>query len=159
MLNLHYTWLWSCQFQNGQPVWHLHTSVLVDKIEAVQRRATRMVLGQRRMEMDHDNRLKLLNWSSLKLRRKFLSMSYVMKALYGFITCNVGRQDISVNGRHADTVRFNHLRARTRRLHCSAVNAFPRYWDELPKSLRSGVVGLSFQAWANLLRCHVCYSQ
>ena len=109
--------------------------------------------------MDYDNRLKLLNWSSLKSRRKFLLMSYVIKALYGFITCNIVRQDISVNGRHADTVRFNHLRARTQRLHCSAVNVFPRYWDELPDSLRSGVVELSFRMWANSLRNHVCCPQ
>ena len=56
----------------GQPVWHLYTSTLVDKLEKVQRRATRIILGQRMMEMDYDNRLKLLNWSSLNSRRKFV---------------------------------------------------------------------------------------
>ena len=141
----------------GQPVWHIYTSTLVDKLEKVQRRATRIILGQRRMEMDYDNGLKLLNWSSLNSRIKLLLISYVMKALYGFITCDIVRRDISVSGRHTETVRFDHRRARTQRLHCSAVNVFARYWDELPDSLRSGVVELSFRGWANSLRCHVCY--
>ena len=35
----------------GVPVWHLHTNALIDKIERVQRRATRMILKQRKMQM------------------------------------------------------------------------------------------------------------
>ena len=66
----------------GQPAWHLHTRLLSDRLESVQRRATRVILKQRRQEMSYQN--------------------------------------IMYNGRHLETVKFNHLRARTNRLHLSA---------------------------------------
>ena len=56
-------------------------------------------------------------------------------------------------GRHRDTVHFCHLRARTQRLHGSAVNAFARERDELPEHLRSGKV---LNNWIHSLRSHLC---
>ncbi|XP_038046426.1 argininosuccinate synthase-like isoform X1 [Patiria miniata] len=41
----------------------------------------------------------------------------------------------------------------------SAVNVFAREWDELPESLRSGVVEMSLNSWINSLRCHLCRPQ
>ena len=131
----------------GQPVWHLHHQNLIGKIENVQRRVTRIVLKQRRQEMAYQTRLQLLNWQSLECRRKFTLIVYIMKALYGLVRCDAVRRNIVVNGRHLETVRFNHLRARTNRLHLSAINSFPRYWDELPDNLRSEVVENSLQSW------------
>mgnify|MGYP001185908658 CR=1 FL=1 len=134
----------------GQPAWHLHTRLLSDRLESVQRRATRVILKQRRQEMSYQNRLQQLNWQSLETRRKYSLLTYVTKALFGVVNG-------VVNGRHLETVKFNHLRARTNRLHLSAINSFPRYWDELPDSLRSGVVESSLQSWIAKLRCSLSF--
>ena len=141
----------------GQPAWHLHTRLLSDRLESVQRRATRVILKQRRQEMSYQNRLQQLNWQSLETRRKYSLLTYVTKALFGVVKCDAVLRNITVNGRHLETVKFNHLRARTNRLHLSAINSFPRYWDELPDSLRSGVVESSLQSWIAKLRCSLSF--
>ena len=139
----------------GQPVWQLHTSVLSNKLEQIQRRATRIALRQKRQEMSHPERLRLLNWNSLATRRKFCLTSYVIKSLFGYINCNTVRDGVSVNPRRDDTVKFVHLRARTQRLHCSAINAFPRLWEEFPLDLRSEVTVNSLSSWLGKLRRHL----
>ena len=123
----------------GQPAWHLHTQALSQKVESVQRRATRLILRQKRQEMSYHDRLLQLNWQTLETRRKCSLIIYVVKALYGFVKCDAVKRSILVNSRHLEVVKFSHLRARTNRLHLSAINSFPRYWDELPECLRSGV--------------------
>ena len=45
----------------GQPAWHLHTQALSQKVESVQRRATRLILRQKRQEMSYHDRLLHLN--------------------------------------------------------------------------------------------------
>ena len=139
----------------GQPVWQLHTSVLSNKLEQIQRRATRIALRQKRQEMSYPERLRLLNWNSLASRRKFCLTSYVIKSLFGYINCNTVRDGVSVNPRRDDTVKFVHLRARTQRLHCSAINAFPRLWEEFPLDLRSEVTVNSLSSWLGKLRRHL----
>ena len=104
--------------------------------------------------MTYENRLQLLNWQTLESRRKYCLISYVVKALFGIVNCDTVRRCIFVNVRHVDTVKFVHLRARTQRMHCSTINAFPRYWEELPESLRSGVVETSLSAWLSQLKSH-----
>ena len=78
-----------------------------------------------------------------------------MKALYGVINSEVVKRDVMVNGRYVEEVKFKHLRARTQRLHFSPVNVFARYWDELPESLRTGVVELPLRSWINSVRGHL----
>ena len=108
------------------------------KVESVQRRATRLILRQKRQEMSYHDRLLQLNWQTLETRRKCSLIIYVVKALCGFVKCDAVKRSILVNSRHLEVVKFNHLRARTNRLHLSAINSCPRYWDELPEYLRSG---------------------
>ena len=143
----------------GQPAWHLHTQALSQKVESVQRRATRLILRQKRQEMSYHDRLLHLNWQTLETRRNCSLMIYVVKALYGFVKCDAVKRSISVNSRHLEVVKFNHLRARTNRLHLSAINSFPRYWEELPDSLRSGVVVNSLQSWIHMLKNYVLHTK
>ena len=139
----------------GQPVWYLYTQKQINEIEKVQRRATRQILKQRRMEMSYDDRLKILRWHTLEVRRLFLLLCYVVKALYCIIRCDVVRHNVHVNPRHTETVKFRHLRARTQSLHCFAIHQFPRLWDDLPELLRTGVVEISLPSWIFQLRRHL----
>jgi len=43
-------------------------------LEKVQRRASRLALGQKRGEMDYEDRLKIINWPTLEKRRFFISL-------------------------------------------------------------------------------------
>lgn len=139
----------------GQPVWYLYLKKHIDAIEKVQRRATRQILKQRRMDMSYDDRLKTLRWHTLEVRRIFLLICYFLKALFFIIRCDVVKLNIQVNVRHTETVKFRHLRARTQSMHCSALNQFPRIWENLPESLKTGVVELSLSAWIFQLRRHL----
>ena len=139
----------------GQPAWFLHTAILSNKIEEIQRRATRIALRQKRQEMSYEERLIRLNWHSLESRRKFCLISYVVKALYGLVNCDSVRHGVSVNPRHMEAVKFVHLRARTQRLHCSAIHTFSRLWEELPLDLRAEVAVDPLISWLGKLRHHL----
>ena len=56
------------------PVWSPY--LLKDKlaIEKVQRRASRIALGQKLREMSYEERCILLNWNTLQPRREYLSV-------------------------------------------------------------------------------------
>ena len=43
-------------------------------LEKVQRRVSRVALGQKRGEMEYEERIKILNWPTLEKRRHFISL-------------------------------------------------------------------------------------
>ena len=56
------------------PVWNPYLVKDVLALERVQRRASRLALGQKRGEMDYEDRLGVLKWPTLETRRLFLSL-------------------------------------------------------------------------------------
>ena len=56
------------------PVWNPYLVKDVLALERVQRRASRLALGQKRGEMDYEDRLGMLKWPTLETRRLFLSL-------------------------------------------------------------------------------------
>ena len=58
----------------ASPVWSPHLAKDIHEIEKLQRRASRIALGQRRQEMAYEDRCKILEWNSLERRREFLSL-------------------------------------------------------------------------------------
>jgi hypothetical protein len=139
----------------GLPVWNTSTKKMEIELERVQRRATRIILRQRRMEMEYSDRLTSLNWSTLASRRKYLLLSFVAKALCKTVRSEVVCRKVTINHRHTDDVKFSHLSARTNRLHFSSLHMFPRLWDELPQNLRINLVLLSLYSWIFNLKKHV----
>ena len=55
--------------ENASLQWDPHLVKDIKMVEAVQRRASRIALGQRRQEMAYEERYNILNWSSLERRR------------------------------------------------------------------------------------------
>ena len=140
----------------GLPVWNLHTQKLADDLERIQRRASRIVLKQRRMEMSYPDRLQLLNWFTLASRRKYLLLSFVTKSLSNKVTSDTVSNTVHVNTRHIEDLKFVQLKARTQRLHHTPIHAFPRMVDELSKQLRTDLVILPINAWMNKLKKFIC---
>ena len=52
------------------------------ELEKVQRRASRNALGQRKQEMAHEDRCKILKWNCLERRREFLSLAECYKIVF-----------------------------------------------------------------------------
>ena len=65
------------------PVWSPHLVKDILAIEKVQRRASRIALGQKPREMPYEERCKLLNWKSLQHRREYLSLVECYKTVFG----------------------------------------------------------------------------
>ena len=65
------------------PVWSPY--LVKDKlaIEKVQRRASRIALGQKLREMSYEERCILLNWNTLQHRREYLSVVECYKTVFG----------------------------------------------------------------------------
>ncbi len=87
----------------GLPAWCPYTMALANKLEQVQRKATRMILKQRKGEMAYEDRLNLLNWLSLDSRRKSRAIQFTVKCLYGLINCQIVKTSTTAN-----TLLFNH---------------------------------------------------
>ena len=124
----------------GVPAWHPVTSLQVNKLERVQRSATRLALKQHRGEMPYEERLKVLGWSSLASRRDYLLCSFAMKCLYGDCDCKLLRENIFINPRRLHTLSFRHLPSRTQALFFSPSRRLPRLWDTLPPSVKDNAV-------------------
>ena len=56
------------------PVWAPYPVKDIHAIENVQKRASRIALGQRRQEMVYEDRCKILKWNPLELRREYFSL-------------------------------------------------------------------------------------
>ena len=54
------------------PAWNPYLAKDVLALERVQRRASRLALGQKRNEMEYEDRLRKLKWPTLETRRLFL---------------------------------------------------------------------------------------
>ena len=139
----------------GLPVWTPHKVGSINRLESIQRRATRLALKQRRGQMPYEERLQMLNWNSLKLRRTYCTMAFITKCLFKHIQCPVVNSLVVVNPRHLEDLKFRHLFARKDGLHFSAIHEFPRLWDTLPSDLRNSVLTVSFSTWCSHLKSHL----
>ena len=57
-------------------------------LERVQRRASRLALGQKRGEMEYEDRLRKLKWPTLETRRLLLSVVECYKIVFGINKLN-----------------------------------------------------------------------
>ena len=67
----------------ASPVWSPHLAKDIHEIENVQRRASRIPLGQRKQEMEYEDRCKILKWNSLERKAgEFLSLVECYKIVF-----------------------------------------------------------------------------
>ena len=67
----------------ASPVWSLHLVKDIVAIEKVQRRASRIAIGQKPQDMPYEERCTLLNWNTLEHRREYLSLVECYKTVFG----------------------------------------------------------------------------
>ena len=67
--------------------WSPYTSRNIDKLERIQRRGTKFILGQN--DISYEDRLKCLNMLSLEKRRYFFDVTFLYKALNGYLNIDL----------------------------------------------------------------------
>ena len=67
----------------ASPVWCPYLVKNIVLLEKVQRRASRLALGQRRGEMSYEDRCEMLRWSQLTDRRLYFSLIECYKLVFG----------------------------------------------------------------------------
>ena len=69
----------------------------IQALEAVQRRASRLALKQRRGEMPYEDRCELLKWNTLEKRREFLSLVECYKTVFGLNGISFAEVYLNIN--------------------------------------------------------------
>ena len=120
-------------------VWSPHQAYLVDIIEGVQRRATRVIFKNK----PYEERLKLLKLLSLASRRKYFDLIFLFKCKQGL--CDIDLSDYlepagntSYNLRNTE-YSYKIKYARTNLLKFSYFHRVANEWNALPLSLRKSV--------------------
>jgi hypothetical protein len=105
----------------------------IHAIEKVQRRASRLALRQKRGEMSYEEKCKILGWTTLSLRRDYLSLLECYKIV--FVLCQQNFYEWS----RVKSIRANHaykLCVKASRVNCYKYSFFVRtigLWNALPK--------------------------
>ena len=107
-------------------------------LERVQRRASRLALGQKRNEMEYEDRLRKLKWPTLETRRLFLSLVECYKIVFGMNKLNF---DDLFEITKCNSTRANHpYKLYVKPAKCNPYKySFPirivRDWNSLPGSI------------------------
>ena len=75
------------QVEYGSVVWSPYTTRNIDRLERIQQRETKCILGKR--NFTDDERLKWLNLPSLKKRRYLFDVTFLYNAFYGYLNVDV----------------------------------------------------------------------
>ena len=128
------------------PVWSPY--LVKDKlaIEKVQRRASRIALGQKLREMSYEERCILLNWNTLQHRREYLSVMECYKTVFGLNGLDF---DDHFEFCRSKNTRANHPYTRQTKL--AKVNSFKysffvrivKDWNSLPNHLFTDEINLN----------------
>jgi hypothetical protein len=137
------------------PVWSPHLVKDIQALEAVQRRASRLALKQRRGEMPYEDRCELLKWNTLEKRREFLSLVECYKTVFGlngisFAEVFEYKQYRATRTNHAYT-----LYPKRPRINCFKHSFFVRIislWNNLPRSV---VEVYNIKNFKNNLKLHM----
>ena len=120
-------------------VWSQYTKRNTDKLERVQRRATKFIL---KSDDPHDIRLKKLNLMSLEKRRSLTDMTFLYKVLNGNIDIDISRivefhsEADRFSLRSTDFLTLKKKYARTNVLKYSFFHRIIDQWNQLPLYIR-----------------------
>ena len=120
-------------------VWSPHQQILIDLIERVQRRATKLIIRDR----PYGERLQELNLLSLASRRLFMDLVFLFKCMMGLYDLDLSYYLVTAdsstckyNLRHQVNYQFKIRYARTNVLKFSYFFRTVKSWNSLPLHLR-----------------------
>ena len=121
-------------------VWSPYTKRNIDKLEKVQRRATKFIL---KSDGPYVIRLKKLNLMSLEKRRSLTDVAFLYKVLNGSINIDIRKiidlhseaDRFSLRSKDVDSLTLKKKYARTNVLKYSFVHRITDRWNQLPLDL------------------------
>lgn len=117
-------------------MWSLYTKRNTDKLERVQRRATKLIL---KSDDPYDIRLKKLNFMSLEKRRSLADVTFLYKVLNGNIDSKIidfHSEADRFSLRAKDSLTLKKKYARTNVLKYSFFHRITDQWNQLPLDIR-----------------------
>ena len=124
----------------GSVVWSPYTAGSVDKLERIQRRGTKFIFGKR--NFTRDERLKCLNLLSLEKSRYLFGITFLYKALNGYLNMDVCpflnfySQDNLYRFRHVDDYSLKTNFVRTTNFKYTYFNRIIEMWNSIPLDVR-----------------------
>ena len=134
-LKVLYCTLVRSQVEYRSVVWSPYTARNIDKLERIQRRGTKFILGKR--NFTYDERLKCLNLLSLE-RRYLFYVTFFYKALNGYLNMYVSpflnfySQDDPYRFRHVDNFSLKTNFSRTIKFKYTYFNRTVEMWNSIP---------------------------
>ena len=134
-LKVLYCTLVRSQVEYRSVVWSPYTARNIDKLERIQRRGTKFILGKR--NFTYDERLKCLNLLSLE-RRYLFDVTFFYKALNGYLNMDVSpflnfySQDDPYRFRHVDDFSLKTNFSRTIKFKYTYFNRTVEMWNSIP---------------------------
>ena len=128
----------------ASPVWSPHLAKDIHEIEKLQRRASRIALGQRRQEMAYEDRCKILKWNSLERRREFLSLVECYKVVLNLNGLNFSEYFKTCGSTKTRSNYQYKMQTKLENLNCYKYSFFVKilkFWNDLP---------------SNVVNCHDC---
>ena len=118
-------------------VWSPHLVKDINALESVQRRASLIVLNQKRAEMSYQDRCKLLQWNTPEERREYFSHIECYKTVFDLNGINFNevfecKKSKKTRANHS----YNSLYTKLSRINCYKHSFFVRIvsaWNSLPK--------------------------
>ena len=118
-------------------VWEPHTKILINKLDAIQRRAARFCMNKSRSPGSVTNMIKDLEWESLTERRHTRRLVILHKAIHGHLSIPIGNltQPAIRTSRHTNSQAFQTLSASKDCYKFSFLPKTIRDWNSLPDSI------------------------
>ena len=127
------------------PVWNPYLVKHTKAIEAIQRRASRLICGP---DKEYPERLLALQWDSLELRRKYLSLVQMYKIIFGYCDINCHHYFDIIGLTRTRSKHAYKIRPKVARTNYFKYSFFHRYindWNSLPSEVMSSPSLQSFK--------------
>ena len=123
-------------------VWSPHTARNINKLERIQRRASKFIL---KTDDDYETRKDKLNLLSLEDRRFFFDVLFFYKVLNGFVNIDISPLIDFYSLRGRDNLTLKKQFSRTDVFKFSYFNRIVDLWNSLPNSIRSAASVSNFK--------------
>ena len=138
----------------GCQVWNPYLVKHIKSIESIQRRATRVICGS---EKEYQERLGVLKWPSLELRRKFICLVQMYKIIFGH--CDIDPHmffdfNVLAKTRKNHNFKIRPKKTRTNYFKFSFFNRYITDWNSIPTNITHAS---SLSSFKSHLLDHLCH--
>ena len=141
----------------ASPVWSPYLVKDKRAIESIQRRSSRIALGQKRREMSYEERCELLGWSTLERRREYFSLVECYKTVFELngLECRDYFEFCNNNTRSNNLFKIRMKSAKANAFKYSFFTRIIKEWNNLPHHLFGNDININkfkfnLKKWMNI---------